>query len=1064
MTDNVESRIHIDVTSKGVTSTKKGFDELVGAEKNLEQQTAKVIKIQASMERRLETIARKHDAEYRSAQDVAQAYRDLERAANHGLSGSKAFEAAQAGLTRTQQKLSASLDSVTSRLSKYNSMISKLDQWSAFERAARDAIKPVDELSQKMGAFYASTTSMTGRLDAWTAAVRRLNEEANRPIAPASPMAAAMSANVRQSTSFAGRLSQWRAMEAFREEQANKPVSPMAAAMSAQHAQATSFIGRLNTWTAAQKNLNAAVATGGKTAKLSGADYANLSAQIQDMVVSVGSGASLITTGLQQIPQFADVFARKPVEERTAAIKEFGVTLLRLATHPLTLFAAGAATAAAAVYKWQQATDALTKSLNGLGRASGVTLGGASQIAATSAAQTGISTGYARNLASQFLGAGVSGSNLGGAIGLAKPLGRTVGIGSEDLSSALGNPAKGAQELATKYGLLSYAQERRVRELAAEGRQVEATTELISALRGSIEKLQDPTTKLFDAFEKGAAKIANAFSWIGERLASIPGSPFASVSGPGSQADAEKARVSGLLNSALRRQEGLDTIAQDAALAAREITAQTYAQREAVTTERERVQVLRETLDVTRASLSAEAARVRVLAQAQAALQDYVRAGQQERSLLGKTSFQRGLQEIENRFQDLSRELPSPGRGALSAPLVTGKSTATKQMDILLRTAQERGLEPTEATFDALIKEGVGKSFLKGKLLSSASDLSSTVNMPTASGTGFSASAMAERDAQRAAFATEAQRAPLREMTKDLADQARVLDIQRDSFFNSTAEIEKAVKKQELLNQYNREGIPVTADMKVAIDALAEEYGRLAEEQEKVGISQNRLREAIENTRSLTHDTFSGFFSDLQRGVTIGEAFNGVLDRIRQKVVDIAANNLTDSLFGTKANASNGLLGGVFKGLGGLFGGGSGAAGGGAFSTPLFSGKAFSFGFADGGIMTSAGPLPLHRYASGGIADSPQLAMFGEGRGAEAYVPLPDGRRIPVKMDGHAGGERSNAPSVQVHNYAAGVEVQPRMTPEGVALIVQEVGGRMLAANNKRIPGMLTDSQRRANR
>ncbi len=1059
MTNGVESRIHIDVTSKGVASTKKGLDELVGAEKNLEQQTSKVIKIQESLERRLETIARKHDAEYRSAQDVAKAYRDLERASNMGLGGTKAFEAAQAGLTRTQQKLSASLDSVTSRLSKYNSMIGKLDQWSAFEKAARDAIKPVDDLSQKMGAFYASTTSMTGRLDAWTAAVRRLNEEANKPIAPASPMAAAMSASVRQSTSFAGRLSQWRATEAFREEQANKPASPMAAAMSAQHAQATSFIGRLNTWTAAQKELNKAVAEGGKQAKLNRADWANLSAQMQDVFVMLASGASPITTGIQQGPQIADVFSRKGTD-RTAALKEFGSTLLRVATHPITLFVAGAATAATAVYKWQQATDALTKSLNGLGRASGVTLEGANRIAAASAAQTGISTGHARTLASQFLGAGVSGSNLGGAIGLAKPLERTVGIGSEDLAAALGNPAKGAQELAAKYGLLSYAQERRVQELAAEGRQVEATTELINALRGSIDKLHDPTTKLFDAFEKGAAKIASAFSWIGERLASIPGSPFASVSGPGSQSDAEKARVSGLLNNALRRQEGLDTIAQDSALAAREITAQTYAQREAVTTERARTQVLRETLDITRATLSAEAERVKILAQAQAALQDYVRTGQQERSLLGKTSFQRGLQEIENRFQNLSRELPRGG-GAISSgkanTILPGKSDATLHQELLLRTAEARGLEPTESNFQKLIDEGVGKSFLKGKLLSSASDLSSTVDMPTTSAAGLSSSAMAERNAQRTAFITEAQRAPLRELTKDLVDQARVLDVQRESFFKSTAEVEKAVKKQELLNQYNREGITVTADMKVAIDALAEEHGRLAQEQEKVVLQQQRLAEAIDNTRSLTHDTFSGFFSDLQRGASAGEALNGVLDRIKQKVIDIAANSLTDSLFGKKANASDGLLGGLFKGLGGLFGGGAGGGGEGAFSTPLFSGKSFSFGFADGGIMTSAGPLPLHRYARGGIANSPQLAMFGEGRGPEAYVPLPDGRRIPVAMNENAGGGGSS-PRITVNNNAA-VDVTPRVMSDGEVILYVE---QRLAANNKRIPGMIADQRKRA--
>jgi TP901 family phage tail tape measure protein len=60
-------------------------------------------------------------------------------------------------------------------------------------------------------------------------------------------------------------------------------------------------------------------------------------------------------------------------------------------------------------------------------------------------------------------------------------------------------------------------------------------------------------------------------------------------------------------------------------------------------------------------------------------------------------------------------------------------------------------------------------------------------------------------------------------------------------------------------------------------------------------------------------------------------------------------------------------------------------------------------GFAMGGIMTSEGPAPLKKYARGGIANSPQLAMFGEGSQPEAYVPLPDGRRIPVAMKGGGG-------------------------------------------------------------
>jgi hypothetical protein len=58
---------------------------------------------------------------------------------------------------------------------------------------------------------------------------------------------------------------------------------------------------------------------------------------------------------------------------------------------------------------------------------------------------------------------------------------------------------------------------------------------------------------------------------------------------------------------------------------------------------------------------------------------------------------------------------------------------------------------------------------------------------------------------------------------------------------------------------------------------------------------------------------------------------------------------------------------------------------------------------AMGGVMTEYGPVPLRMYARGGIANSPQLAMFGEGSTAEAYVPLPDGRRIPVESRGGGG-------------------------------------------------------------
>lgn len=115
---------------------------------------------------------------------------------------------------------------------------------------------------------------------------------------------------------------------------------------------------------------------------------------------------------------------------------------------------------------------------------------------------------------------------------------------------------------------------------------------------------------------------------------------------------------------------------------------------------------------------------------------------------------------------------------------------------------------------------------------------------------------------------------------------------------------------------------------------------------------------------------------------------------IQKMIADAVAADLTRKLFGE--NGGGGIAGGLLEGFGKLL------------------------GFEQGGIMTSAGPLPLNSYAGGGIANRPQLALFGEGRMNEAYVPLPDGRNIPVKMQGGGGNTyiinvygTNNAPDVR---------------------------------------------------
>lgn len=128
--------------------------------------------------------------------------------------------------------------------------------------------------------------------------------------------------------------------------------------------------------------------------------------------------------------------------------------------------------------------------------------------------------------------------------------------------------------------------------------------------------------------------------------------------------------------------------------------------------------------------------------------------------------------------------------------------------------------------------------------------------------------------------------------------------------------------------------------------------------------------------------------------------------------LDGSFNTLISDMTGITGNFS-GLFGTALDGIiGALSGGSGGSAGGGDFLGGILN-IGLSF-LEKGGVMTDKGPLPLKRYGTGGIADSPQVAMFGEGSQREAFVPLPDGRRIPVAIEG--GGQSGPTRIVNVRN------------------------------------------------
>jgi hypothetical protein len=171
-----------------------------------------------------------------------------------------------------------------------------------------------------------------------------------------------------------------------------------------------------------------------------------------------------------------------------------------------------------------------------------------------------------------------------------------------------------------------------------------------------------------------------------------------------------------------------------------------------------------------------------------------------------------------------------------------------------------------------------------------------------------------------------------------------------------------------------------------------------------------------------------------------------------QDMLSSAGNGL-DSVFGNSGifgkllsgmgSGLDSVLGGIGSILNNLMSNISGGSSGGGIGGLISQGVNWvSSFFANGGIMSEYGPLKLNKYASGGIANSPQMAVFGEGSKPEAYVPLPDGRNIPVVMQ-HKGDTTTNntqAVTPQVINVTNNFTVQGNPSRESQEQIATRVG------------------------
>ncbi len=194
-------------------------------------------------------------------------------------------------------------------------------------------------------------------------------------------------------------------------------------------------------------------------------ELVNLSRQGQDVFVSLASGQSLLTVAIQQGTQVFDIFAASQAKAGTAAL-QLGMTLLRFS--PIIAGVTAAAYAMYAAFSVGSERQALSNSLLGAGRTSGLTAGGLEALAQESAKSAEITVSNARLIGAEFVKLGaIAQSSLPRLTELTKnyaaATGQALPDAAKELATALGDPARGAENLGEKIGTLDSTTVRMIR-------------------------------------------------------------------------------------------------------------------------------------------------------------------------------------------------------------------------------------------------------------------------------------------------------------------------------------------------------------------------------------------------------------------------------------------------------------------------------------------------------------------------------------------------------------------------------------------------------------------------
>lgn len=149
-------------------------------------------------------------------------------------------------------------------------------------------------------------------------------------------------------------------------------------------------------------------------------------------------------------------------------------------------------------------------------------------------------------------------------------------------------------------------------------------------------------------------------------------------------------------------------------------------------------------------------------------------------------------------------------------------------------------------------------------------------------------------------------------ITAETAAQAGLNPLVNDYGYATT----KARVAQDLLNDAQQNGLAITPELRANIDQLAGKYAAASVSAEQLHDSQAKIAQAAQEFASFGKDLFGGVIADLREGKSASEIFANALNKVIDKLQELALS----AIFDGPSGAGGGFFGSLFAGIGHLFG------------------------------------------------------------------------------------------------------------------------------------------------